>query len=98
PLLLLPQATQAAKAKRSGGGPSVIGPGRARQGERLQPRFQRLQETFNEQGAKLQEAVNGAAIEQVVVLEVAGAVEDFYKAVRRSGLQWLIDMDGDDVE
>jgi hypothetical protein len=31
----------------------------------------------------------------LVVLEVVGAITDFYRAVRRSGLQWLIDADGD---
>ena len=39
--------------------------------------------------------MEGVAVEQVVVLDVAGAIADFYKAVRRSGLQWLIDADGD---
>lgn len=45
----------------------------------------------------LQEAVEGNAVEQVVVLEVSGAIQDFYKTVRRSGLHWLIETDGDDA-
>lgn len=45
----------------------------------------------------LQEAVDGSAVEQVIVLDVVGSIEDFYKTVRRSGLHWLIEIDGDDA-
>jgi len=97
PLLLLPTAVKAAKAKRSGGPTAIQVPTRARQFDRLQPKFTRLEQAFNEQRAHLQEALEGAGTEQVVVLEVVGGVEDFYKAVRKAELQWLIDVDGDDV-
>jgi len=46
---------------------------------------------------KLQDAVEGAPVEQVVVLEIAGSVGDFYKAVNRSGLHWLLEVDSDAV-
>jgi subtilase family protein len=95
PLLLLPQPSEAAKAKRSGGPQNIAGPSRARQAERLQPRFERLEAAFDAQRVRLQEAVEGVAVEQVVVLEVAGGVQNFYNAVRRSGLHWLIDADAD---
>jgi hypothetical protein len=96
-LLVLPQASQAAKAKRSGGPQNIVGPTRQRQANRLQPRFARLEQVFDAQRVRLQEAIEGIAVEQVVVLEVSGDVADFYKAVRRSGLHWLIDVDGEDA-
>jgi hypothetical protein len=97
PLLLLPSGSKAAKASRSGGPQKLLFPSRQRQSERLQPQFHRLTEVFDAQRIRLQEAIEGVAVEQVVVLEIAGAVDEFYKAVRRSELHWLIEVDGEAV-
>ena len=70
-------------------------PSRTRQTQRLQPKFTRLQTAFDERRIQLHEAIEGIAVEQVVVLETAGSVENLYKAVVRANLQWLLDVDGD---
>src|SRR4029077_3807506 len=90
---LLPAGVAAEKARRSGGGATVVVPSRARQAERLQPQFDRLVTAFTERRVTLQAAVDGAAVEQVVVFEIAGSVDEFYRAVRHVGLNWLIDAD-----
>lgn len=98
PLLLLPFAEPATKARRSGGADKLIFPPRARQGARLQPDFDRLTKHYEERRVRLQAAVEGVAVEQVVVFEVAGDVLNFYNAVRKSGLHWLLDVDGEPFE
>ncbi|MCY4059794.1 MAG: hypothetical protein OXG44_17540 [Gammaproteobacteria bacterium] len=53
-------------------------PTRARQGERLQPVFQRLRDVFDGQHdpVTLREDPAGIAPERALVLEVAGAIDD----------------------
>jgi hypothetical protein len=97
PLLLLPTAQEAAKARRSGGASDLRLPSRRRQGERLQPQFAGLETAFQDRSVRLQDALHGIALEQVVVFEVAGSVANFYRAVRNAGLQWLFEVDGADA-
>lgn len=94
PFLLLPSSIEAEKGKRSGGPSGLRFPSRNRQIERIGPQIQRLERQFAKQSAILQRSVAGAAIEQVVVLETIGSVENFYRTVERSGLQFLFDVDG----
>ncbi len=94
PFLLLPGSVAAEKGKRSGGPPGLRFPGRNRQIERIGPQIQRLERQFAKQSAILQRSITGATIEQVVVIETVGSVENFYRTVERSGLQFLFDVDG----
>ena len=73
-------------------------PTRARQGERLQPVFQRLRDVFDGQHdpVTLREDPAGIAPERALVLEVAGAIDDFQDAARRiPGLEYLGDEETD---
>ena len=79
-------------------GPRVVSdlnlPTRARQGERLQPAFQRLRNVFDGEHdpVTLREDPGGIAPERALVLEVAGAIDDFQDAARRiPGLEYLGD-------
>ena len=79
-------------------GPRVVSdlslPTRARQGERLQPVFQRLRDVFDGQhdAVTLREDPAGIAPERALVLEVVGAISDFQDAARRiPGLEYLGD-------
>ena len=79
-------------------GPRVVSdlnlPTRARQGERLQPVFQRLRNVFDEQHdpVTLREDPAGIAPERALVLEVAGSIDDFQDTARRlPGLEYLGD-------
>ena len=69
-------------------------PTRARQGEQLQPVFQRLRDVFDGDRdlVTLREDPAGIAPERAIVLEVAGAIADFQAAAGRiPGLEYLGD-------
>lgn len=98
PLLLLPEAATAARAKRhgGGGGPGKLGAGR--QQERLGPRLQELERAFASKSVQLQSATSGVVPEDVLVLETAGTVEDFIKAVSKiEGFEFLAEYDEQDI-
>lgn len=80
--------------------PKVVGPSGRRQGERLTPRFKELADAFEAKRAELGE---GAPVEAdpslVIVLDLAGSVEEFHKAVNKvEGLEFLAEMAGDEVD
>ena len=75
-----------------GGGPK--NPKKARQAERLNPKFLELQEALDAQRGALQRDAAGVAPEQVLVFETNGPVKDLYEVVSRTpGLEWLADED-----
>jgi len=98
PLLLLPKATVATRAKKGGGGAGPAKLGAGRQQERLGPRLQELERTFAAKSFQLQTAASGLAPEDVLVLETAGTVEELVKAVNRiEGLEFLSEFDEHDI-
>ena len=69
-------------------------PTRARQGQRLQPVFQRLRNVFKAGGdpATLRDDPAGIAPERALVMDVAGSIDDFRRATQRiEGLEFLGD-------
>lgn len=65
-------------------------PGRARQGERLTPRFETLLRSFEDQRTRVQGGATGIVPEEVLVFETFGPVENFIAAVRHiPGMEWL---------
>ncbi|MDO4900690.1 S8 family peptidase [Actinomyces sp.] len=80
--------------------PKVAGPGGKRQGERLGPKFTELVDAF---AAQRVEAGTDTPTEVdpslVIVLDLAGSVQDFHRAVERiEGLEFLAEMLGEDSE
>lgn len=100
PFLILPSPRE---GERSRGRPTprrgnLRGPSAARQAERLGPKFQALQDSFDTQRAELQVGISGAEPERVLVLETVGPVEDFINAARRiEGLEFLGEFDEADI-
>ncbi|MBF0628744.1 MAG: S8 family peptidase [Magnetococcales bacterium] len=98
PLLILPEPSVAARAKKGGGGsgPKPLGPDR--QGQRLGPRLAELEAAFEAQRLTMQTTAAGLVPEQVLVLETAGTVEDFIKAVKQvEGFEFLAEFDEEDI-
>lgn len=98
PLLILPEPSPAARADRHarGSGPKPLGPGR--QGQRLGPRLTELEAAFEAQRLTMQTTAAGLVPEQVLVLETAGRVEDFIKAVSKiEGFEFLAEFDEEDI-
>jgi len=73
-------------------------PGTQKQGERLTPQFQRLQEVMDKQRIALQNNPLGIQPEQVLVLETIGSIENLFNAIKKiEGLEWLGELELDDI-
>ena len=94
PLLILPPPEPSARPKAYGRASQFQLPGRARQTERFNPQFTRLRELLREPrgDVSLRADPSSIAPERAIVLEVAGGISDFYKAVQNIvGLEYLAD-------
>jgi hypothetical protein len=80
--------------------PKPSGPGAGRQGQRLTPQFQELIAAFEAKRAKIGEGSPSEVDPSlVVVFDVVGRVQDFYKAVQRiDGLEFLAESVQDQLE
>lgn len=96
PLLFFPPPTEVARRKLGGGGASFSKPSAAQQRKRLNAQFREIAESLH----SLQDSALGLEPEQVLVLETIGeTVEGLAKAAEQiPGLEWLAEMDLDDVE
>ena len=100
PLLAWPSATRGLRrSKASGGGGRPAGPGAARQGTRLTPKFEGLHRELARQVARLDTSPVNARPELVVVFDVAGPISTFQNAVRNvRELEWLAESLCDDED
>ena len=98
PLLIFPEPQAAEKAKRSGGGGGVRIPDHERQAVRLQPQFSRLHRQLEARRARLQVMPKGTVPEMVLVMELAEPTENFKSTLERAGLEWLDEIDSEDIK
>ena len=90
PLLFFPSPENASKTPGHGFGGNLNRPSAQRQGQRLNPIFEQLQNSFNARSIELQQTPAGIDPEQVLVIETVGNIEDFANAVRKvPGLEWM---------
>lgn len=81
PILLFSEKFRAERAKRSGGNDNIKFPNKARQINRLSPKFSSLQTALNNGNLALQNAPNTIEPEYTLVFEVAGSVDAFYTTI-----------------
>lgn len=96
PLLRLPEPADIKPPRGHGGGRKPRVPSRARQRERLGPEYARLRTALDKPdgGLELRADPLGIAPERAIVMEIAGSLEDFHKAVSKiPGLDFLVDED-----
>ena len=99
PLLVFPNPTRAGRTRRRGFAGSVRRPNVADQGQRLAPKFDRLQAAMDGKRVALQDNPIGIRPEQVLVLETVGSIQDFANICRwTDGLQWLGEFEQGDLE
>ena len=99
PLLLLPSPQREPRPKRQL--PLISGlqiPSHNRQVQRFSTRIEELQEDFDAHLARLQLEPVAIDPERVLVLQVAGTVSEFVRAVRNAGMEWLFESDEFDSE
>ena len=90
PLLFFPTPSSAERNKLGGGGGTFSVPEIARQRLRIQPQLKVLKKAFDDQRVSIQQDAPLADPELVLVLEIAGTIDDFSKAVKRiAGFEWL---------
>ena len=99
PLLILPNPGKPLpRVRKRGGGGALHFPNRARQAERLEPKFETLQNAMEARRVRLQAESHDLVPEEVVVLETVGAIENFIGAVKRvPGMEWLAEIDETDI-
>ena len=94
PLLPIPNPEPDRRPTGPRGASDLRRPSRARQGQRLEPVFQRLRGVFEAGGdpATLRDDPAGIAPERALVMDVAGSIDDFHRATQRiGGLEYLGD-------
>jgi len=98
PLLILPEPAPATRARKGGGGGGPAPLGQARQQQRLGPRLDELEAAFEAKRLTMQTTAAGLVPEDVLVLETAGTVDDFFMAASKiEGLEFLAEYDEDDI-
>ena len=95
PLLILPSPGEPLpRRRRGGGGGTPHLPGRVRQAERLDPKFDALQQALEARRVRVQAASHDLVPEEVVVLETIDTVEHFIRAIEKvPGMEWLAEID-----
>jgi len=100
PLLVFPRAKTIAPPTGSGLPTSKPHfPGHGRQVERLSQQLNELEQDFSRYKASVSGVLAGLEPETVLVIEIAGSVDDFRRAVEATdGLEWLGEWDVEDIE
>ena len=98
PLLFFPKPTAAGRNSLNGRGGPIRVPDIARQRSRIAPQLAVLQQAFIAKRLKLQQTAPMENPELILVLEVAGTLDDFAKAVTKiPGLEWLVEWAEDQI-
>ena len=94
-----PDVSAIPKVEKHSVPPFVRRPSSGRQGERLAPQFAALRAAFEGRRLELSDTTPEDDPELVAVFDLAGAADDFYKAASKvPGLEFLFDVEGDDVD
>lgn len=96
PILMFPQPLPDVRIKKQTFVPPPRVPSVKDNAYRLGPKFKELQETLEKKTINIQKDAEGENPEEILVLETAGRVEEFYKALSKvEGFEWLMDEDFD---
>lgn len=98
PILVFPKPGEPVdRSKLGGGGGKPHVPSVSDNARRIAPKFTEVQKILDERDKmNIQQGAEGVNPEDVLVLETAGRVEDFYEAVKRiDSLEWLLEEDFD---
>ncbi|OHX34298.1 hypothetical protein BJL95_03915 [Methylomonas sp. LWB] len=94
PLLIFPQAKIVDPPKGRPGFSTPNVPAKQIQISRLTPQFENLEKQFRADQAMLSASIAGLEPEMVLVIETAGRIEDFQRAIANTpGLEWLAEWD-----
>ena len=98
PLIVLPSPAAASRGRLPGGGGSPHLPSRARQGQRIGPKFETLRAYFEQRTVGFRASAAGQVPEEVIVFETVGSIANFLNAARLvPGLDFLAEWDVEDI-
>lgn len=90
PLLIFPQPTPGDRSTGSPRLPKIHFPTKEEQVQRLENKITELERVLENQAAAIQNSVHGLIPEMILVLEIAGNLNNFYQAVRKTpGFEFL---------
>lgn len=97
PILIFPSPTEPVDRSSMGGGNSKLcTPPIIKTAQRLAPKLNELVKAMEDRRMSIRQGAEGVNPEDVLVLETAGRIDDFYKAVQKvEGFEWLIEEDFD---
>ena len=99
PLLVFPQKRDVQPAAGRPFRPTALRiPGRERQIERVNAQLDSLTASWDRYRAKLSDSFTGLEPETVLVIEIAGQVDNFKVAIEKAGLEWLGEQDQLDID
>lgn len=98
PLLVFPTHRVGKRSSPPKYPPKLHKPGWARQATNLGPKFEALRSAFEGERMALQTNPEGLAPEFVLVIETRGQVDGFLSAARKIGMDWLAEIDQEDLE
>lgn len=85
--------------KKGGGGSKIHNPLPAEQRQRIEAQLTALVKVHENHSGELHASAIGLAPDQVLVFEIIGSVEDFFKSVRKiEGMEWLAEWTEEDAQ
>tara|TARA_R110000744_G_scaffold56588_1_gene119341 strand:+ start:11941 stop:14547 length:2607 start_codon:yes stop_codon:yes gene_type:complete len=94
PILTFPLPISAEKSKKQGFPGKMFIPTKAQQIERNDQKISELDRVLSNQSASLQKEAGNIIPEMILVLETAGEITDFFKAVKRTpGMEFLAELE-----
>ena len=94
PILVFPNYKEVVRSKLPSGPDKLRLPSADYNWRKLGPRFTDLKRTLDNRRMKIQRGAEVTNPEDVLVLETAGRIDDFYRAVKNvDGLEWLLEED-----
>ena len=99
PILIFPSPTEPVDRSTLGGGNSKLTtPSIKKNAQRITPKLNKLVKAIEERQMSIRQGAEGVNPEDVLVLETAGRIDDFYKAIQKiEGFEWLLEEDFDGI-
>ena len=92
PILVFPQATVSARSTRGFTPPTLVSPSKDQQVQNFNNRMGDLDRVFINETARFAQNIEGLIPEMVLVFEVAGTIDEFFKAVESTpGMEYLME-------
>lgn len=99
PILIFPSPTEPVDRSTLGGGNSKLStPSIKKNAQRITPKLKELVKVIEERQMSIRQGAEGVNPEDVLVLETAGRIDEFYKAIQKiEGFEWLLEEDFDGI-